>query len=156
MQARRLLLVFSGLAVLWCTAGPIVCRAADDDLVPIDVRVVSAADQEPITYASVYVTFKQLKFLRGPTQNRWHAKTNAEGVARFPGVKPGRVLIQVVAEGWKTFGQYYEIEPKEETQSAKQSQENENKEPGEKQTDSRADPKRKVIEIKLERPRRWY
>ncbi len=156
MQGRRLLLVIFGLAFLSCTAGPIVCRAGDDELVPIDVRVVSAADQKPITYASVYVTFKQLKFLRGATQIRWHVKTNSEGLARFPGVKPGRVLIQVVAEGWKSFGQYYEIEPKEETQSAQQSQEGENKEPEEKQTESRADPKRKLIEIKLERPRRWY
>jgi hypothetical protein len=54
-------------------------------------------------------------------------KTNREGIAHIPEAPLGRVLIQIVAEGWKTFGRWYDI-----TSS---------KEP---------------IKIHLDRPPKWY
>jgi hypothetical protein len=39
----------------------------------------------------------------------FNLKTNQNGIARSPAVPQGRILIQIVAPGWKTFGQWYEI-----------------------------------------------
>ena len=54
-------------------------------------------------------------------------KTNQEGIAHLPDVPLGRVLIQVVADGWKPYGHWYDI----------------------------TDPKQ-TIAIHLERPPKWY
>jgi hypothetical protein len=48
-------------------------------------------------------------------------------VARAPDIPQGKVLIQIVAPGWKTFGQYYDVDSDQQT-----------------------------IHIALERPPRWY
>ncbi|MBI4461282.1 MAG: carboxypeptidase regulatory-like domain-containing protein [Acidobacteria bacterium] len=126
---RRLFLlgILSGL-LLW----PALLAADEDVLVPLEVKVLAAADDTPIGNASVYVRFKEGRWLLKDKKRNWHVKTNHEGMARLPGVPPGKVLIQVVAEGWKTYGKYYEI-----------SEEN-------------PEQKMQVIEIKLDRPRRWY
>ncbi|PYT68701.1 MAG: hypothetical protein DMG39_20470, partial [Acidobacteria bacterium] len=54
-------------------------------------------------------------------------KTNCEGVAHVPDAPLGRVLIQVVAEGWKSYGRWFDI----------------------------SDPKQ-TVKIHLERPPKWY
>ncbi|MFQ5926366.1 MAG: hypothetical protein ACE5MH_02910 [Terriglobia bacterium] len=118
--------------LLFCVTAALPVTAGDDERVPLVVKVVAAADEKPIGNASVYVGFKEGRFILWDKKRRWHVKTNREGLARLPGVDPGKVLIQVVAEGWKTFGKYYEI--------------------GEKQKGKRE----QIIKIKLQRPRRWY
>ncbi|MFQ5816575.1 MAG: hypothetical protein ACE5H2_01290 [Terriglobia bacterium] len=120
-----------GLLFFWA-AGSFPVTAGDDDRVPLVVKVVAASGEKPIANASVYVDFKDKPgFIARGKKRRWHVKTNREGLARLPGVAPGKVLIQVIAEGWKTFGKYYDIGAEKKG-------------------------KRKVIEIKLQRPRRWY
>ena len=42
-------------------------------------------------------------------------KTNLSGVCHVPVIPPGKFLIQVIAPGWKTFGEYYDIDQTEQT-----------------------------------------
>jgi len=88
---------------------------------------VSGGDQDkPIENASVYVKtveehrMKDKKF-------EVNVKTNMQGVAHVPDAPSGRVLIQIVAEGWKTYGHWYDV------------------------TDQN-----QVIKVHLERPPKWY
>jgi hypothetical protein len=66
----------------------------------IRIELTGGDAKKPIEDASVYVKFKKIEL---------NLKTNQNGVARSPQIPKGRVLIQIVAPGWKTFGQYYEI-----------------------------------------------
>jgi len=77
--------------------------------------------------ASVYLKFTEEKKLGKDKKYELNVKTNRAGVAHIPDPPMGRVLIQIVAEGWKTYGKYYELT-----------------EPGE------------VIKIHLDRPPKWY
>ncbi len=114
------------LLPLWAGASGLC--AQEPKLLPLEIKVISGEGGEPIDNASVYVKFKEGRWYWKDKRREWHAKTNREGVVRFPAVPPGKLLIQVLAEGWKTFGEYYQVSETE----------------------------KKVIEIKLKRPRRWY
>lgn len=128
---KRDRLWLAGVAVLLVLLPGVFSAGADEeDWVSLEVKVVSQADETPVANARVHVQFKEGRFLKDKRRN-WHSKTNGDGVAKFPRVPPGKLLIQVVAEGWKTFGKYYEIA------------ENSSK-------------KTELVEIKLEKPRRWY
>jgi Flp pilus assembly protein TadG len=56
-----------------------------------------------------------------------NVKTNRDGVAHVAEAPLGRALVQVIAEGWKTYGRWYDI----------------------------SDP-HQVIKVRLERPPQWY
>ena len=36
-------------------------------------------------------------------------KTNQEGIARSPEIPQGKILVQIVAPGWKTYGEFHDI-----------------------------------------------
>lgn len=101
--------------------------AAEEDRVRLEITVTAAASDEPVKNASVYVRYKKGRFLRKDKEISLSVKTNPDGKAVVPEVPQGRVMVQVVAQGWKTYGEFHEVE------SPKQS-----------------------IEIKLERPKKWY
>jgi hypothetical protein len=77
--------------------------------------------------ASVYLKYQEERTLRKDKKYALNVKTNHEGIAHVPDVPLGRVLIQVVVDGWKTYGEYYNI------------------------TDPSA-----TIKIHLDRPPKWY
>jgi hypothetical protein len=54
-------------------------------------------------------------------------KTNQDGSVKVPEIPQGKVMIQVVAPGWHTFGKWYDVEQPEQ-----------------------------VISIQLEPPPHWY
>jgi hypothetical protein len=54
-------------------------------------------------------------------------KTNEDGTVKVPAVPQGKILIQVIAKGWHTFGKWYDIDKAQDT-----------------------------IAIKLEAPPHWY
>jgi hypothetical protein len=89
---------------------------------------VSGGDKDsPIENASVYLKYVEEHKIAKNKQFELNVKTNRDGIAHIPDAPLGRVLIQIVAEGWKTFGRWYDI-----TSS---------KEP---------------IKIHLDRPPKWY
>jgi hypothetical protein len=89
---------------------------------------VSGGDKEvPVENASVYVKYiEERKVLKDKTMEM-NVKTNREGTAHIPSAPMGRVLIQVVADGWKTYGRWYDI------------------------TDAK-----QTFKVHLEKPPRWY
>jgi len=78
------------------------------------IELTGGDTKVPIRDASVYVKFTEDKLL-GNKQIELNLKTNQNGVARSPKIPKGRVLIQIVAPGWKTFGQYYDVDQDEQT-----------------------------------------
>lgn len=93
----------------------------------IRIEVVGGDASTPVENASVYLKYVEERKLRKDKKIQLNVKTNREGVAHIPDAPMGKVLVQVIAEGWKTYGKWIEItEP------------------------------RQIIKIKLEKPPRWY
>ena len=73
------------------------------------IEVTGGDANKPVDNASVYLRFPKEKKVE------LDLKTNQEGVARSPQIPQGRVLIQIVAPGWKTYGEYHDISESEQT-----------------------------------------
>ena len=78
------------------------------------IELTGGDTKKPIVDASVYLKFTEEKLLRDKTIE-YNLKTNQNGVARSPEIPKGRVLIQIVSPGWKTFGQYYDVTQDQQT-----------------------------------------
>jgi hypothetical protein len=105
--------------------------AGSADSGPKDARitiVVTGGDEKkPVDSASVYVRYVE-EHKRGKDKKiEMNLKTNQSGVCHVPVNPPGKFLVQVIAEGWKTYGEYYDGSQTEQT-----------------------------INISLVRPPRWY
>lgn len=73
------------------------------------IEVTGGDANKPIADASVYVRYADDK------KFELDLKTNQEGVARSPEIRQGKILIQIVAPGWKTYGEYHDISETEPT-----------------------------------------
>jgi hypothetical protein len=93
----------------------------------ITIEVKGGANEVPVDNASVYVKYVEERTLRRDKKLELNVKTSRDGVAHVPNAPMGRALVQVIAEGWKTYGRWYDI------------------------TDVK-----QVIKIHLERPPKWY
>jgi hypothetical protein len=93
----------------------------------LTIEITGGNSNKPIENASVYIKTVEQHAIFKDKKTELNVKTNQTGIAHIPDVQPGRVLIQIVAEGWKTYGHWYDI----------------------------TDPKQ-VIKIHLERPPKWY
>lgn len=101
-------------------AGLVVLAAgltAETDLTTITVAVKSPYDN-PVDNASVVV-----KFVKGRSKAKlgkkimtsWERRTNQEGLAKIPPIPRGSILVQVIAKGYQTFGQTFDIEEEQKT-----------------------------------------
>lgn len=93
----------------------------------LTIEVSGGETPAPVENASVYVKYIEQRTLRKDKKVELNVKTNREGVAHVPDAPLGRALVQVIADGWKTYGRWYDI----------------------------TDP-HQVIKIHLERPPKWY
>jgi hypothetical protein len=132
-------IIFSA-ALVWAL-GLARCAVAQDKTAPAPQNDASAAPavrkltievsggekNVAVENASVYLKYSEEKKLRKDKKYALNVKTNRDGSAHIPDPPPGKVLIQVVADGWKTFGRYYDL------------------------NDSGS-----VIKIHLDRPTKWY
>jgi hypothetical protein len=89
---------------------------------------VTDPNDKPVPNASVYVRFN----VSGGMFHKDHLselsfKTNQEGSLKVPEVPQGKVLIQVIAKGWHTYGKWYDVDKDEQS-----------------------------VTIKLEQPPHWY
>jgi hypothetical protein len=92
----------------------------------LTVEVTAGDANKPVENASVYLKTVEEHLIKDK-KFEVNVKTNQDGVAHVPDSPMGKVLVQVVADGWKPYGHWYEI----------------------------TDPKQ-VIKIHLERPPKWY
>jgi hypothetical protein len=79
------------------------------------IELTGGDDNQPIGDASVYVKFQQDPKAQKGKQVEMNLKTNSEGVALSPDIPQGTILIQVIAQRWKTFGQRFNINQAEQT-----------------------------------------
>ena len=90
--------------------------AAADKVVPpapsskrLTIEVTGGENNVAVPNASVYLKYQEGRVLRKDKKYALNVKTNHEGFAHIPDVPLGKALIQIVADGWKSYGQYYEI-----------------------------------------------
>ena len=102
-------------------------KPSDPTTTKLRIHVVSA-DDKPVSNASVYVRFPVAGGLFHKEKlAELNLKTNEDGSVKVPDIPRGKILIQVVAKGWKTYGKWHEIDTEATT-----------------------------VEIKLEPPAHWY
>jgi hypothetical protein len=93
----------------------------------LTIEVTGGEKAVPVENASVYVKYVEEHVIKKDKKLELNVKTNREGVAHVAEAPLGRALVQIIAEGWKTYGRWYDI----------------------------TDP-HQVIKIRLERPPKWY
>jgi hypothetical protein len=77
---------------------------------------VQGNNGKPIGNASVYVRFDQPGgFLHHEKHIEMNFRTNEDGSVKVPPVPQGKILIQVIATGWRTYGKYYDVDQDEES-----------------------------------------
>jgi len=90
---------------------------ADPPMTTIRIEVKTYSDK-PIDRASVIVKFvegRDYVKLGKKIQTSWQLKTNQEGLAKIPAVPQGKIQVQVIAKGYQTFGQVFEVNEAERT-----------------------------------------
>ena len=92
----------------------------------LTIEITGGDQDKPVENASVYLKTHEDRLIKDK-KTEVNVKTNVQGIAHVPQPPIGRVLIQVVAEGWKPYGHWYDI------------------------TDSK-----QVVKIHLDRPPKWY
>ena len=93
----------------------------------LTIVVTGGEDKKPIDSASVYVRYVEEHKHGKDKKIEMNLKTNQSGVCHVPVIPPGKFIVQVIADGWKTYGEYYDAS----------------------QTD-------RTINISLVRPPKWY
>jgi hypothetical protein len=91
------------------------------------IEVTCGEKSAPLDMASVYVRYETKHLITKNEHNEMNIKTNHEGIAIAMDIPRGKILVQVVADGWKSFGKWYEATENEQT-----------------------------IKIHLERPPKWF
>jgi len=107
---RRLLLVAAALLL----AVPLL---GEGDTTTLRVEVKSKGGK-PIDRASVIVRFvegRSIVKLGKKIRTNWELRTNQDGVAKIPPIPQGKIIVQVYAKGFQTFGETFEIEEEEKT-----------------------------------------
>ena len=141
-------LVLCGLAMIMLGAGPALAQTGSTDkaappeksgvqdkkesksadATTTKLRIVVTGNDKPVSNASVYVKYNEPGGLfHREKLAEMNFKTNLDGSVKVPEIPRGKILIQVIAKGWHTYGKWYEVETESET-----------------------------IQIKLEPPPRWY
>ena len=90
---------------------------ADTPMTKLNIQVKTQAGR-PIDRASVIVRFlgsRSVAKLGRHIRTEWELRTNQEGAADIPTIPQGKIRIQVIAHGYQTFGQDFEIEQEEKT-----------------------------------------
>ena len=96
-------------------AGAIAAHAGDTTKLTVQVKNDS---DKPVDRASVIVKFVQGRSyikLGRKIRDTYELRTNQEGEASIPSIPQGKILIQINAKGYQTFGQIFDIAEDEKT-----------------------------------------
>ncbi|HTZ73224.1 MAG TPA: hypothetical protein VMB47_04840 [Candidatus Aquilonibacter sp.] len=78
--------------------------------------MITNPNGHPVGNASVYVRYpKPDSFLHHGDLQELDLKTNLDGSVKVPPVPQGKVEIQVIAKGWHTYGEWYDVEKDDQT-----------------------------------------
>jgi hypothetical protein len=90
-------------------------KSGSADLARLTIVVTGGEDKKPVDSASVYVRFVEERKLGKDKKIEMNLKTNLSGTCHVDGIPQGKILIQVIAPGWKTFGEYFDVDQSEKT-----------------------------------------
>jgi hypothetical protein len=96
-------------------------QAADTPMTRLRIEV-KTLNEKPIERASVVVRFvegRSVIKLGKKVVTTWQLKTNQEGVVKVPELPQGKILIQIIAKGYQTFGETFEVNEEERTIAVK-------------------------------------
>ena len=122
-----------GLALLGATPAeaqdqtPPSNKTSLDQTARITIEVSGGDKSTPIENASIYIKYVEERKIKSNKTVELNVKTNRDGTAHVPDAPLGRALVQVVADGWKTYGRWYDV------------------------TDAK-----QTIKIHLDKPPKWY
>ena len=80
--------------------------------------VIKNQSGKPVDRASVIVNFIQghsIVKLGKAVHTSYELRSNQEGEATIPSIPQGKIKIQVIAKGFQTFGQVFEVNEEEKT-----------------------------------------
>jgi hypothetical protein len=112
--------MISRRALCLLSVSALVLRA-DDETTTLMIEV-KTLEGKPIDRASVVVRFvegRSVKKLGKKITTRWELRTNQQGQAKIPPIPQGKILVQVIAKGYQTFGQTFEVDEEEKTLEVK-------------------------------------
>jgi hypothetical protein len=90
-------------------------KSADSATTKLKIQV-TATNDKPVSNAAVYVRFNTPGGLfHRDKLAELDFKTNEDGTVKVPEIPRGKILIQVIAKGWHTYGKWYDVETDEET-----------------------------------------
>ncbi len=94
-----------------------VCRSlARDDLTRLQIHVTNERGK-PVDRASVIVKFVSGRSLKAlglkKARLSWELKSSQEGMAKIPAIPKGKILIQINAKNYQTFGDTFDIDEDE-------------------------------------------
>lgn len=90
---------------------------ADAPMTKLQIEVKTHGGK-PIDRAGVVVRFvegRSVAKLGKKIRTTFEMRTNQEGIAKVPSIPQGTILIQVIAKGYQTFGQKYDVNEEEKT-----------------------------------------
>jgi hypothetical protein len=105
------------LLLFLCLALAVVLIAAPPPMTTLTISVKTQSNK-PVDYASVIVKFVQgrnMAKLGKSNTLEWEMHTNQEGSVKIPPIPQGKILIQVIAKNYQTFGQTFDIDETEKT-----------------------------------------
>ena len=108
---RKRFLFIAGLLVITVS----LLTAAEMTTLTVEVKTLGG---NPVDRASVIV-----KFVKGRAKMKlgkkilktWETRTNQEGVAKIPPSPQGSIQVQVIAKGYQTFGQIFDVDEEQKT-----------------------------------------
>lgn len=105
------------MALLLPFALAVPAMADDPPMTTLRIEVTNL-NGKPIDRASVIVRFvegRSIVKLGKRIMTTYQLKTNQDGLAKIPPLPQGKIRIQVIAKGYQTFGDTFEIEEAERT-----------------------------------------
>jgi hypothetical protein len=108
------------ISILLVSAIGLLCLPvlAEKEMTQLSIVVLDQKDR-PIPKASITVTFVSGSKVFKKIRSEWSLKTNSKGVADLPDMPAGKVRLQVIAQGYQTHGDEFEISGKEFTRTVK-------------------------------------
>lgn len=98
-----------------CVPALLVAEDPQTTIITVEVKNL---DGKPVERASVIVRFaegRSIKKFGKKTVLNWELRTNQIGVAKIPAIPQGKILVQVIAKGYQTYGDTIEINEPERT-----------------------------------------
>jgi len=113
---KRKLIALALALACWLVPGTLLAEKEETRLI---IGVVGPKGR-PVPKASVTITFVSgRKMLVKKVRSEWNTRTTSKGLAEFPEIPSGKVRLQVIASGYQTYGDEFEVSGEEMTHTVR-------------------------------------